>query len=217
LSVDCLDDKVQNAFQSQYEYFKANRAFGQYLMIAFGVLTDALLLIFLAKWVYQGGSWRFLIALFLTYSLRLVNTSLFKIRLPPGGDIWGFPGFYSMVVQYGSNNDYYFNPALAVCIQLVLEFKYLKQKTLMCLSILALIGDCYLSLCFKGHYSIDNFGGLILGAYIWICSNYWLSYYVDVKLFGMTLHERFPDQIQTECSNCGESINKWCQVKELKQ
>ena len=93
----------------------------------------------------------------------------------------------------------------------------MKQRTLMGLSILALVGDCYLSLCFKGHYSIDNFGGLILGAHIWLCSNNWLSYYVDVKLFGMTLHERFPDQIQTECSNCGEDINKWCQVKELRQ
>jgi len=95
-------------------------------MIAFGVLTDALLLIFLAKWVYQGGSWRFLIALTLTYILRFINTSLFKIRTPPGGDIWEFPGFYSMVVQYGSSNDYYFNPAIAVCMMLVMEFRLLK-------------------------------------------------------------------------------------------
>jgi len=184
-------------------------------MIGFGLLTDVLLIAFLALWVYYGGSWRFPIALVLTYILRILNTSLFKIRSPPGGDIWSFPGFYSITVLYGSNNDYYFNTTIAVCIQMILEYKYLKQKTLMSLSILALIGDCYLSLCFKGHYSIDNFGGLIFGAYLWICSHNWLSYYVDVKLFGMTLHERFPDQIQTECSNCKEPINKWCQVKEL--
>ena len=185
-------------------------------MIAFGLLTDVLLCIFLFKWVMNGGSWRFMIAFTWTYFLRFINASLFKIRQPVGGDIWDHPGFPSLVIQYGSENDYYFNPAISVCILLVLEYRQLNEKKLMWLSILALIADCYLSLCFKGHYSIDNFGGLMLGAHAWIISNNWLSYYIDVKLFGMTLHERYPDgQIQTECANCGEPINKWCQVKEL--
>ena len=55
----------------------------------------------------------------------------------------------------------------------------------------------------------------MLGAEIWYLSHNWFAWYVDVKLFGMTVHERYPNSIQTECSNCGESINKWAQFKEI--
>ena len=66
----------------------------------------------------------------------------------------------------------------------------------------------------KGHYFIDNYGGLVLGYYIWIASNNWISYYVDVKIFGMTLHERFT-YIPTTCGMCKTEINQWVQFKEL--
>ena len=201
--MDCLDDKLQDALQGHFDYFKENKGLAQFLLIAFGMLTDALLLFFLGKWVYNGGSWRFLIALSLAYFLRFINTSLFMIRKPPGGDIWEYPGFFSITVQYGAQNDYYFNPTMSVCICLVMEFRQMKKRCLMAISLIAMLGECYLSLCFRGHYTIDNFGGIMLGAYLWLVSNNWLSYYIDVKLFGMTLHERYPDdQIQTECANC---------------
>merc|ERR1711976_925510 len=106
-----------------------------------------------------------------------------KIRSPVGGDIWESPGFPSLIVWYGSSNDYYFNPAMAVCIQLVLEYRQIRERILTLLSLIALVMNCYLSLCFKGHYSIDNFGGVMLGAYLWLVTNNWLSYYVDVKIF----------------------------------
>lgn len=60
------------------------------------------------------------------------------------------------------------------------------------LALVALIGDTYLSLVLRGHYLIDNFGGIVIGHYLWIVSRNWLSYYVDVKLFGMTVYERVP-------------------------
>ena len=60
------------------------------------------------------------------------------------------------------------------------------------MSLVALVGDCYLSLCLKGHYLIDNYGGILFGYQIWSVTNTWLSYYIDVRLFGLTIHERFP-------------------------
>ena len=94
-----------------------------YLLIAFAGLTDVLLLIFLARWSYKGGSWRFMMTLTLTYILRYIFVSIFKIRFPEGGDLWEFPGFYSLTVQYGNSNDYYFNPVVAICIQLFSEYR----------------------------------------------------------------------------------------------
>ena len=61
----------------------------------------------------------------------------------------------------------------------------------MVLSLIALAGNFYMSLCLKGHYFIDNFGGVIMGYYLWLITSNWLCYYVDVRLFGMTINERF--------------------------
>lgn len=183
-------------------------------MISFGALTDFLLLAFMAKWTYYGGTWRFMISLFLTYLLRFILCFLFKMQPPPGGDLWTFPGFYSLTMEYGKHTDYYFNPVISLTTQLFFEYRVERNRVLQYLSLLAFIGDFYLSLMLKGHYFIDNYGGLVLGYYIWIASNNWLSYYVDVKLFGMTLHERFT-YIPTTCGMCKTEINQWVQFQQL--
>lgn len=154
-----------------------------------------------------------MIAICITYALRFVLSMLFKIRFPEGGDLWNFPGFYSLTIPYGNSNDYYFNPVIAVSIQLFHEFKTIGKSSLMWLSLLALIANNYLSITLKGHYSIDNFGGFVIGHYIWIVTDNWISYFVDVKLFGMTIHERFPGtEIKTACQSCGTEINEWVQL-----
>ena len=114
--VDCIQDKVQEALQSHFDYFKKNPNFKNTLMIASGALTDFLLLAFMAKWTYYGGTWRFMISLFLTYLLRFMLVSMFKMRSPVGGDLWKFPGFYSLTMEYNPSNEYYFNPVISLCI-----------------------------------------------------------------------------------------------------
>jgi hypothetical protein len=145
----------------------------------------------MGRWCYLGGTWRFIIALSMTHLLRFFFTSLFKMRAPEGGDLWKFPGFYSLTVGYGSQNDYYFNSTVAICTLLICEYRQLGLHVLKWISLLALVGDFYLSISLKGSYFIDLFGGVMLGYYIWLATNNWISYYVDVKLFGMTIHERF--------------------------
>ena len=95
-------------------------------------------------------------------------------------------------MQYGKH-DYYFNRVMAVCIQLFFEYRDLQEHWLKYLSGLALVANFYLSTALKGNYIIDNYGGIVIGYYLWIVSNNWLSYYIDVRMFGMTIHERFPN------------------------
>jgi len=94
-----------------------------WMMIIFGAITDFLFIVFMLQWVHFGGSWRFVMTLCLTYGLRLILCKLFYLRQPVGGDLWKFPGFYSLTVQYGTSNDYYFNPVMAICTQLFFEFR----------------------------------------------------------------------------------------------
>ena len=98
VKVECIEDKAQEALASHYAYFESNPVFKKQLLLAFGALTDFLLLLFMARWTYYGGTWRFMLSLFLTYVLRLICTSLFRMRAPVGGDLWEYPGFYSLTV-----------------------------------------------------------------------------------------------------------------------
>lgn len=129
------------------------------------------------------------------------------------GTLWDQPGVPSLVVRYGVENDYYFNPACSVLVQLWAEFKQKNQFILQTLALIVLVSQFYLSLVLRGHYFIDNFGGVIIGYQIWWASNRHLSYYVDKKLLGMTLHERFHEEIRTKCGNCKLPINEWVQAE----
>ena len=86
--VDCIRDMSQEALQSHYDYFKENPQTKNYLLVASAALADVLLLKNLITWTLFGGSWRFVIALVLTYCLRQVFTSLFKLNFPENGDLW---------------------------------------------------------------------------------------------------------------------------------
>jgi len=63
----------------------------------------------------------------------------------------------------------------------------------------------------RGAYIIDVFAAVIFGHAFYILAEY-LSYYVDVKIFGLTFQERFPD-FETECANCSFPINQWTKNK----
>mmetsp|Transcript_1013 Transcript_1013/g.1834 ORF Transcript_1013/g.1834 Transcript_1013/m.1834 type:complete len:84 (+) Transcript_1013:368-619(+) len=75
-----------------------------------GLSCDIVFLYFIYQWAILGTpkSWRFPLALFLSYILRGVCVGLFQIRTPPDS-LWKSPGFNSIVVSYRKHNDLYFN------------------------------------------------------------------------------------------------------------
>ena len=210
--VECFEDGLHSMFGSHYEFFKENEGFKNTLLIMSGLLTDILLLVQLARFSRYGGTWRFMVAITLLYFLRSINTLFFKMKAPEGGDLWDHPGFPSLVVSYGSQNDYYFNPVVAVMVLLFMEFKYQQLYKLMWTALFCGLFNWYMCTALRGHYFIDNVGGVMHGCYVWFMAHNWLSYYIDVKLFGMTVHERYLS-IQTICGNskCKAPINQWVQ------
>ena len=85
-------------------------------------------------------------------------------------------------------------------IQLFHEYYQNNQFRMTVITLISLLLNFFLTTILKGQYFIDNFGGLTLGSYLWIISRERLSYYIDSKVFGMTLFDRYP-HVQTKCSN----------------
>jgi hypothetical protein len=68
---------------------------------------------------------------------------------------------------------------VAVCA----EYRALRSR-LFFVSILAIVYQSILILVLRGAYMIDVFAAFVFGHFFWLAGQS-LSYYVDVKLFGM--------------------------------
>jgi len=95
-------------------------------------------------------------------------------------------------------------------VLLLLEFREQRRGWLQALCLGLLLVDFGLTLSLRGNYFIDNFGGFFAGLYFWKLCHWKLAYFVDSKLFGLRLGDRFP-RIAKECENpvrrCGAAIN----------
>jgi hypothetical protein len=63
----------------------------------------------------------------------------------------------------------------------------------------------------RGHYSIDIFGGIIMGHYIWLLAERY-SFLIDVKVFRIPFHKRFP-LFTKSCQNCQYPIDMWTDLQ----
>lgn len=62
----------------------------------------------------------------------------------------------------------------------------------------------------RGHYSIDIFGGLVIGHYLWMQAENW-SWIIDYGLMRIPFHKRF-QHFQQKCGMCKAPINTWVTV-----
>ena len=109
---------------------------------------------------------------------------------PPANSQWESPGFQSITVAYNQSTNRYFNLTLSILVMLALEFKDMRRTGLVYFCVVMVLVNNLLTLSLGGNYFIDNFGGMVGGIYLWLRSKQLLSYFVDVKIFGYTLHER---------------------------
>lgn len=160
----------------------------------------------LGYWTLVGRSWRLPIALVCVYLMKVCTGSLFKMRYPDGF-AWTYPGFYSLTVSYGMTNDFHFTVHVALMILIYRELEAMGYNVVSKLVFAFAVTQSFVAIVLRGAYSIDIFAAFIFGFFFWHLGNY-LSYYIDVCVFGLSFQERFP-QFQRECGNCKHPINKW--------
>jgi hypothetical protein len=120
----------------------------------------------------------------------------FKARYPENY-LWERPPYLnSLTVAFGSYNDFHFPVHLALLI--IACFEYKRKAVVFLVALIACVYDSLLLLSLRGAYSMDVFGALIFSSFAWHASWY-LSYFVDVKMLGLTFQERFPDWDYHHC------------------
>ena len=67
------------------------------------------------------------IALVGIYALKFVLSFLYKMRFPETS-LWAYPGFYSLLVEYGPTNDTHFTLQIAIMVALCAEYRALRSR-----------------------------------------------------------------------------------------
>jgi len=187
-SVECIEDRILDYFSSANLYFANHPHTKHIFMIISGLMMDTMVLVSFYRFSFHGKSWRFPLAMFIFYMGRVFIQHIFLIKYPRGY-LWEFPGIYSLSVPYSKTNDFFYSGHLGCAVICTLEFFYTGWKKMAVFSILTAIVQASLMTLLRGHYSIDLFAGIIFGHYFWMMSDKY-SFYLDVKLFKMTLNTK---------------------------
>jgi hypothetical protein len=182
IQVECIDDYTHNVSTGLHEHFEKNDQLANFSKISSALLCDALLVVKMFTWTVNGGSWRLPLALVGIFALKALLSALYKMRFPETS-LWHYPGFYSLLVEYGPTNDTHFTLQIAVLVALAAEYRALRSK-LFYLAVFATVYQSILILVLRGAYMIDVFAAFVFGHFFWIAGQ-WVSYYIDVKVFGM--------------------------------
>jgi hypothetical protein len=78
------------------------------LLTCFSLLFDGLALLSLVRFTLYATTYRVVLALCLFYSIRAITTRIFYVEYPQGYN-FEFPGVYSLLISYGSTNDFFFS------------------------------------------------------------------------------------------------------------
>ena len=128
----------------------------------------------------------------------------------PDGYIWEFPGMYSLTIQYGNQNSFYFCAYLGLCVINICEFYTNQYFKLAFFSVFVGFSLSLMLLFTRGHYFIDLFGAVFFGHYFWLMGER-ISWVIDYKLLRIPFHKRFPN-FPRQCWYCKSPINSWINI-----
>ena len=129
------------------------------LLIVSSAVMD-ILVGFVIIWSIVGPSFRPFLGLIMLFGLRQICQALTALP-PPPGMIWWYPGFPSLFVTYGVNNDLFFSGHTAMAVYGVVELALLGPAWLLVVGVAVAIFEIVTVLLVRAHYTMDVFAGLV--------------------------------------------------------
>ena len=142
---------------------------------------DSLFFLVAPVFIFKGKGYRTLVAIFLFYLIRAllqrIQTSPF-----PDGLYWQDPGFPSLVNIYGNQSDFgylfiinfyfFYSGHIGFWVFCTIEFFNWEMKYLGIYGIFSTVLNFITLICFRVHYTIDLFTGLIMAHYIYYLTGF---------------------------------------------
>lgn len=156
---DGVDDLMHDFFTPMNAVLEANPRLADALLIAITGLAD-LAGIGLFLWSIFSRSVRPLVGLVVLYGLRQSVEVLCELPAP-AGMIWRYPGFPSLLVDYGVMGDFYFSGHTALIAYATAELATLRRWWLTALGVGCTLFIAVVLFALRAHYTMDVFSGVV--------------------------------------------------------
>jgi hypothetical protein len=119
------------------------------------------------------------------------------------GDLWSYPGFFSLTVPYPDVNDFYFSGHVGSCTLIFLEYRASKWRKMSYWTFFILSNQWIMMMSVRTHYIIDFIGGVLFANYCHRLAEK-VSYLIDIKIMGVNAKKRGRNYFKP-CKCCGWS------------
>ena len=112
-----------------------------------------------------GNTFRPFVALLLVFSLRQICQGICTLPFPKG-TIWHDPGFPSLLVTYGTSNDFFFSGHTSIAVLGALELAHAGPPWLAVVAVAVAVAEAITVIVLRAHYTIDVFTAVFVA---WAC------------------------------------------------
>lgn len=103
-----------------------------------------------------GPTLRPFVAILILFALRQCCQAICTLPTPPGS-IWRYPGFPSLLVTYGTSNDFFFSGHTAISVLGALQLIDAAPPWLAAIGVAVAIFEAATVIVLRAHYTIDVF------------------------------------------------------------
>lgn len=155
---DGLGDRLHDWSAPLHGWLLLNPAAANVLLIVTSALIDAAGLYLLGSAIF-GPSMRPFLAILIVFGMR--QLCQLAITLPvPRDMIWRHPGFPSLLVTYGTSNDFFFSGHTAIAVLAALEIGHVAPGWLGATVGLIAAFEALTVIVLRAHYTMDVFAAL---------------------------------------------------------
>jgi hypothetical protein len=159
MSSERIGDRIHDLTQPINDYLNRNPRRANALLIFTSSFID-LLGIYLLAAAVLGPTIRPFIGLLVLFALRQVTQ--WAVALPvPSGMIWRHPGFPSLLVTYGTANDFFFSGHTAIAVYGAVELCRTGIPAIAALGIAIALLEAVTVLVLRAHWTADVFAGAL--------------------------------------------------------
>lgn len=161
---DKITDRLHDWTAPLHGWLLANPHAANVTLITTSALIDSFGLFLVGAAVF-GPTFRPFIALLLVFSLRQACQGICTLPFPKG-TIWRNPGFPSLLVTYGTSNDFFFSGHTSIAVIGALEIAQIAPPWLALVAGVIAALEAITVIVLRAHYMMDVFAAAFVA---WAC------------------------------------------------
>ncbi len=153
-----LGDRLHEWSAPLHRWLTANPRSADLTLIVTSALIDVFGIYLLANAVL-GPTLRPLVAILILFAMRQACQLVCTLPIPPGS-IWRYPGFPSLLVTYGTSNDFFFSGHTAISVLGALHLYHTAPLWLAIVAGIVAAVEALTVIVLRAHYTMDVFAAL---------------------------------------------------------